>query len=200
VTDAVAFAHEPPQTTTVVVGAVAALGCGVLAARPAVLASAGQPELVLAVVFAGLLLAGALLPLPTPPSPVTQAPVTQSPRITAVTIAIGVGAFGAGRVLVGGRAPAHLTFAVVVANTLAAVAEEAWFRRLCFGLLAPAGSVVAVAGSAMLFAAVHVSTYGFWILPLDLAAGVLLGWQRAVSGSWHASAVTHAIGNVIVLL
>ena len=52
----------------------------------------------------------------------------------------------------------------------------------------------------MLFASVHVSTYGFWILPLDLAAGALLGWQRAVSGSWGASAVTHAIGNVLVLL
>ena len=89
---------------------------------------------------------------------------------------------------------------VLLANTLAAVAEEVWFRRLCYGLLAPAGPVVAIAGSTLLFAAVHVSTYGFWILPLDLAAGALFGWQREVTGSWAASAATHAIANLLVVL
>jgi hypothetical protein len=189
-----------PSTTTttptiVLVGVVAALGCGVLAARPALLASAAQPATALAAVFAALLTVGALAPLPA-----SSSAMTPSPRVTAVTIAVGVVAFGVARLLVGGRAPVRLTFPVVIANTLAALAEEAWFRRLCFGLLAPAGSVIAVIGSAALFASVHVATYGFWVLPLDLAAGALLGWQRAVSGSWGAAAVTHAIGNVLVLL
>jgi hypothetical protein len=195
VTHAVASTQEPTPTITVLVGALAALGCGLLAARPAVLASAREPAVALALVFAGLLIAGALVPLPT-----TSSPITRSPRVTVTTIVIGVGAFGAARLLAGGNAPVRLTAPVVVANTLAAVAEEAWFRRLCFGLLAPAGSVVAVGGSTVLFASVHVATYGFWILPLDLAAGALLGWQRAVSGSWCAAAVTHAIGNLFVLL
>jgi hypothetical protein len=185
-----------PIGALAVVAAIAALGCGLLAARPAILASAGQPATALAVVFAALLILGALLPLPLP---AVASAVKPSPHVLAVTAA-GVVAFGAARLLVGGQAPLRLTFPVVVANTLAAVAEEAWFRRLCFGLLAPAGSVIAVAGSAALFASVHVATYGFWILPLDLAAGVLLGWQRAVTGSWGASAVTHAIANVFVLL
>ncbi len=194
-TVAVASSHEPTPTTTLLVGAAAALGCGLLAARPALLASAGQPATALAIVFSVLLIAGALVPLPGAASTITA-----SPRITAMTIALGVAAFGAARLLAGGHAPARFTLQVVLANTLAAVAEEAWFRRLCFGLLAPAGPVIAIAGSAVLFASVHVATYGFWILPLDLAAGALLGWQRAVSGSWGASAVTHAIGNVLVLL
>ena len=83
---------------------------------------------------------------------------------------------------------------------MAAVAEEVWFRRLCFGLLAPAGPVVAVIGSSVLFALVHVSIYGLWILPLDLAAGAVLGWQRAVTGSWTTSAVTHMVANLLVLV
>jgi membrane protease YdiL (CAAX protease family) len=93
-----------------------------------------------------------------------------------------------------------VTVTVVLANLLAAVAEEVWFRRLCYGLLAPAGPVVAVAGSSVLFALVHVSIYGFWILPLDLAAGAVLGWQRAVTGSCVSPAVTHMVANLLVLL
>ena len=89
---------------------------------------------------------------------------------------------------------------VVLANALAAVAEEAWFRRVCFGLLAPAGPVVAIAGSTVLFAAVHVAIYGFWVVPVDLAAGALLGWQRAVTGSWTVPAATHVIANLLVIL
>jgi membrane protease YdiL (CAAX protease family) len=196
VIDATVAPQKLTLTTAVLTGSLAAVGCGILAARPAVVAAVREPAIALAVVFAVMLIVGALAPLPTIASP----PISRSPRVIATTVAVGIAAFSAARVLVGGHAPARLTLPVVLANTLAAIAEEAWFRRLCFGLLAPAGSVIAVAGSAALFAAVHVSTYGFWILPLDLAAGVLLGWQRSVTGSWGASAVTHAIGNVVVLL
>ncbi len=173
---------------------VAATGCGVLAARPALLAGAERPVTVLVALFVVLLVVGALFPLPLADVP------GRAGRAFRPTLALGVFAFAAGRVLVGGHAPARLAVPVVLANALAAVAEEAWFRRLCFGLLAPAGSGIAILGSTVLFALVHVSIYGFWILPLDLAAGALFGWQRAVTGSWAAPAVTHVVANVLVLL
>ena len=195
-TAAVAAPHRPTPTTTVLVGVVAALGCGLLAARPALLASARQPAVALAVVFAVLLIVGALVPLPVAPPAITRSTARHRHHDCRgrrrLRAPLGCSSADAPR-------PASPS-PCVAANILAAVAEEAWFRRVCFGLLAPAGSIIAVAGSTTLFALVHVSTYGFWILPLDLAAGALLGWQRAVSGSWGASAVTHAIGNVLVLL
>ncbi len=112
--------------------------------------------------FVAVLAAGALLPLP-------AAPAGSTARVgawtTAQVVLVGVVAFGAGRWLVGGHPPATATAFLIVTNTLAAVAEEAWFRRLCFGLLAPAGAGFAVVGSTVLFAAVHVSIYGYWVLP-----------------------------------
>jgi membrane protease YdiL (CAAX protease family) len=59
---------------------------------------------------------------------------------------------------------------------------------------------VAVVGSAVLFAVVHLSIYGPWSLPVDVAAGLLLSWQRLASGSWHVPAVTHALANVLVVI
>jgi membrane protease YdiL (CAAX protease family) len=115
-------------------------------------------------------------------------------------VALGVGAFAVGRLVVGGPAPAPATAGWVLANVFAAVAEEAWFRRLCFGALRPGGTGYAVVASAGLFAVVHVGQYGLWVLPLDLAAGLLLGWQRAATGRWWPSAVTHAAANVLMIL
>jgi membrane protease YdiL (CAAX protease family) len=54
--------------------------------------------------------------------------------------------------------------------------------------------------TAVLFAAVHLPLYGAGALPLNLAAGVLLGWQRWATGSWTAPAATHAIANLLVHL
>jgi membrane protease YdiL (CAAX protease family) len=102
-------------------------------------------------------------------------------------------------VLVGGPPPASFTLAVLAANVLAAVAEAAWFRRYCYGVFEHAGPVFAVGASAVLFALVHVAIYGWWVVPLDLAAGVVLGWQRAATGSWTVPAITHACANVLVL-
>jgi membrane protease YdiL (CAAX protease family) len=177
-----------------VAAGIAAVGCGLLAARPALVDATTRPVMVLALLFVGLLLVGAFLPLAgTVPHP--------RPRLgSTAAVAVGVAAFLAGRVLIGGHPPTRATIGLVAANTLAAVAEEAWFRRLCFGLLTPAGPAYAVLGSALLFALVHVSTYGLWVLPLDLAAGLVLGWQRAATGSWRASAITHVIANLLVVL
>ncbi len=120
--------------------------------------------------------------------------------MTVQAVLVGVIAFGAGRWLVGGHAPTTATTFLILTNTLAAVAEEAWFRRLCFGLLAPAGTGFAIVGSTILFAAVHVSIYGYWVVPLDLAAGGLLAWQRSVTGSWAAPAITHVVANLLIAL
>jgi hypothetical protein len=175
--------------------AAATVGCAALAARPALIAATDYPFNVLVVLFVVLLIVGAVLPLPLV-SP--QAGVGM--RSVSFALVIGIVAFGSGRLLVSGHGPARPTVAVVLANLLAAVAEEVWFRRLCYGLLVPAGTAVAVAGSAALFALVHVSIYGFWILPLDLAAGALLGWQRAATGSCVTPAITHMVANLFVLL
>ena len=51
-----------------------------------------------------------------------------------------------------------------------------------------------------MFAVVHLTTYGAWVLPVDLAAGLLFAWQRRATGSWTASAVTHGAANVLVVL
>jgi hypothetical protein len=184
-----------PARTFAPVAALAAIGCGVLAARPALLASSAQPTIALACVFGVLLVVGLSVPLP--PTPLAPA---RTRRTFVFATGLGVFAFAVGRAFVGGHAPTSATLLALAANTLAAVAEEVWFRRLCYGLLAPAGPGFAIAVTSVLFATVHVSTYGFAILPLDLAAGVLLGWQRAVTGSWTAPAVTHVLANVFILL
>lgn len=173
----------------------AALGCGALAARPALLAGTRHPFDLLLLLFGALLVVGVALPVP-----LLAAQLSDGRRRVPFALLIGTVAFGLGRLFVSGHAPAHLTTSVVLANLFAAVAEEVWFRRVCYGLLAPAGPAIAVAGSAILFALVHVSIYGFWILPLDLAAGALLGWQRAVTGSCATPVVTHMVANLLVLL
>lgn len=104
------------------------------------------------------------------------------------------------RLVGGGRAPLPFTAYVVATNTLAAVAEEAFFRRLAYGVLSRWGTGVAVGGSALAFAVVHVTTYGVRVLPLDLAAGLLLSWQRAASGTWRVPALTHVLANLLAVI
>jgi membrane protease YdiL (CAAX protease family) len=60
--------------------------------------------------------------------------------------------------------------------------------------------VLAGLGSAALFAIAHVTVYGWWVLPLDLAAGLVLAWQRWASGSWAVPAVTHVVANLLVVI
>ena len=85
-------------------------------------------------------------------------------------------------------------------SLLAAVAEEALFRRLAYARLERFGAAVAVAGSALLFGLVHVPAYGLAALPVDVGAGLLFGWQRWASGTWTVPAATHAFANALVVL
>ena len=171
----------------------AAAGCAALTARPLLLGIAGAgPAPVLVALFLALLTVSVVWP---------GTGHTQAGARSVPVLALGVGAFAVGRVLTAGSPPPVTATAFVLGlNTLAAVAEEAFFRRLVYGALLAGGPVLAVGGSAVLFAAVHVSVYGAWVLPLDLAAGLLLGWQRHVTGSWIVPAATHSVANLLVVL
>lgn len=117
-------------------------------------------------------------------------------RRWAAVVALGVGAFVV--VPVGaGPPPEPARLAAAVAGVVAAVAEEAFFRRFVYGRLARFGDALAVAVSAVAFALVHVPVHGWRVVPIDLAAGVLFGWQRWTTGGWSAPAVTHAAANLI---
>jgi membrane protease YdiL (CAAX protease family) len=172
---------------------VIAAGCALLAARPLFGRWASDPTAQLVVLFVALLLVGAMWPVAAPR-------VALARRRVLVPLAVGIVAFALGRVLGGGHAPAAIASRVLALNTLAAVAEEAFFRRLVYARLLVGGEIAAIVGSAVLFAAVHVSVYGLWVLPIDLAAGLLLGWQRHASGSWVAPAATHVFANILVVI
>jgi membrane protease YdiL (CAAX protease family) len=81
----------------------------------------------------------------------------------------------------------------------AAVAEEALFRRVLYDRLFRFGVVVAVVGSAGVFALVHLPAYGLAAMPVDLGAALLLSWQRYASGRWTVPAVTHAVANLLAV-
>jgi membrane protease YdiL (CAAX protease family) len=158
-------------------------------------ASTTAPVVMLLGLFAAVLLAGLLWPA-TASWDVRVVDV----RMRMAVLLVGVVAFAIGRVLGGGHAPHPLLFRLVLLNSFAAVAEEAFFRRFVFNLLRPNGAALAIAGSAALFAIVHVTVYGAWVLPIDLAAGMVLGWQRWAADSWHVSAVTHVLANLLVVI
>jgi len=179
-------------------------GCAALTARPLLLAAGGHPVAVLAGLFAVLLAVSVAWPAAAagamPPSAAGTAPPTSAVVPAAGVLALGVAAFALGRLLSSGAArPVAMGLALAL-NTLAAVAEEAFFRRLVYGTLLRGGAPAAVVGSAVAFAAVHVTVYGPWVLPLDLAAGLVLGWQRWASGSWRVPALTHVVANLLVVL
>ncbi|MFN2595212.1 MAG: lysostaphin resistance A-like protein [Actinomycetota bacterium] len=98
-------------------------------------------------------------------------------------------------------APARtLDATAIVLGVAAAVSEEALFRGLLFQRLERYGAAAAIVLSAVIFAVIHVPLYGTAALWVDLAAGLLLGWQRWASGGWGASAATHSLANVLAVL
>ena len=96
--------------------------------------------------------------------------------------------------------PAPGGWLVAATASVAAVAEELFFRRLVYGWLARWSAAAAVVGSAVLFAAVHMPVHGPRVLPIDAAAGLVFGWQRWASGNWTAPAVTHVLANLLALV
>ena len=117
-----------------------------------------------------------------------------------VGLLLGMAAVTAAAWLAGPSVAAPWGAAALPLSILAAVAEEALFRRVAYARLTRFGPLVAVAGSAMLFGLVHVPGYGLAALPVDVGAGLLFGWQRWSSGTWTVPAATHAFANAVVVL
>jgi Type II CAAX prenyl endopeptidase Rce1-like len=102
--------------------------------------------------------------------------------------------------VVGPWPPLRLGWMGAPVGALAAVAEEALFRRLAYARLLRFGAGVAVLGTALAFALLHVPFYGIEVLPVDLGAGLLLSWQRWASGTWTVPAATHAAAELLAVL
>ena len=118
-------------------------------------------------------------------------------------VALGAAAVAAATIastLPGPALPTRSSATALLLVAGAAVAEEAFFRRLLYGRLLRWGAGVAVVGSAVAFGFMHVPLYGTPALPVDLGAGLFLSWQRWASGGWAAPAATHALANVLVVL
>jgi len=117
-----------------------------------------------------------------------------------LVVGIGLGAIVGAAFLAGPRPPAPTGPDALVLNSLAAVSEEAFFRRFLYGRLARYGAGVAIGVSALAFGLVHVPAYGLPALPVGLGAGLLLSWQRWASGTWLAPAATHLAANLLVVI
>jgi membrane protease YdiL (CAAX protease family) len=114
--------------------------------------------------------------------------------------ATGVAAIALAAWLVGPGFPVPHGPEVLLLNSLAAVSEELFFRRLVYGGLVRFGAAIAIFGSALLFATLHVPIYGPAVFWVDLGAGLLLSWQRWASGGWGAPATTHVVANLVAVL
>lgn len=154
--------------------AIAAAGCLFLLARPWLVAGHSDPTPLLVLLFVALGVAGWRWPLPArAASPV---PAATTVATVAAVLALGLAAFAAGRLIAGDlspfglRSPVPLLARSAVLSGLAAVAEEAFFRRLVYGLAEPWGVGVAVVASAAAFAAVHVDPATLGPLPLGFRA------------------------------
>jgi len=80
---------------------------------------------------------------------------------------------------------------------LVAVAEEIALRGVLFGALLEAGGApLTVTLTSIVFGVMHVPLYGWGALPLDIAAGVLLGGLRLLSGGVIAPAVAHVVADL----
>ena len=180
---------RPVDRTAPAAWILVAAGLAAMLLRPQLVTLTGSSRVVaLGAVCASLLVGCLLVPI---------APDRHQPGLSpwAGTM-IGLGAVGLAALVSGPVIRMPFAPWALPLSVLAAVAEEALFRRVAYGWLARWGVPVAIVGSAVLFAAVHVPLYGTAVLPVDLGAGLLLGWQRWATGTWTVPAVTHAAANV----
>jgi uncharacterized protein len=178
-------AGETWATTLVMV-----VGLAVLVARPFADAATGTRTALFAASYLTIGLASIAVPL-------EREPARLAPGLA---LLLGFGAVVVAAMVSGSPVPLPWSAAALPLSLLAAVAEEALFRRLAYARLERFGAVVAVVGSALLFGMVHVPAYGLAALPVDVGAGLLFGWQRWASGTWTFPAATHAFANALVVL
>ena len=169
----------------------AAAGCALLLLRPTIPTANARP-----VLLAGIYLVLALGSL----GAVVAGPSSERVVHPALALGVGIAAVIAAASASGTPIPGPRSEWAIPLGVAAAVAEEAFFRRFLYGHLVRYGAAVAVIGSALAFAAVHVPVYGLVALPVDLGAGLLFGWPRWASGSWAVPAATHAAANVLAVL
>lgn len=97
-----------------------------------------------------------------------------------------------------GETPLALVAALVPVSIVAPLVEEAFFRGFLFtGLRQQWGSAVAMAGSAIVFAVVHLNPLAF---PVLLGLGVILAWLFHRSGSLWPGIALHATINTVTLV
>ena len=179
-------AQRSARATVVIVAA----GSVVLFARPFVGAAPDARVLLFATAY--VVLAAASLAMPV---------ANERPRVAySFVLATGVASIVFASTVAGPSVPTPHASLALPLSLLAAVAEEALFRRVAYARLARFGALVAVAGSAILFGMVHLPAYGVAALPVDLGAGVLFGWQRWASGTWLVPAGTHAFANAVAIM
>ncbi|MGB8650952.1 MAG: CPBP family intramembrane glutamic endopeptidase [Mycobacteriales bacterium] len=79
-----------------------------------------------------------------------------------------------------------------------ATAEEVYLRGTLYDAVEQlAGARAAIGVGAVCFALLHVPLYGWHVLPLDLAVGVVLGGLRQAAGTPSAPAVTHVGADLV---
>jgi membrane protease YdiL (CAAX protease family) len=170
--------------------AVAAGGAALLLSRPFL---SGTPSAGFALAAGYVVLAAASL---------AASPGDERPR-TATTAVLGLGlaAVLAATWMTAPPPPVPTGGAgAILLTSLAAVSEEAFFRRFLYGRMLRYGAGVAVAGSALAFALVHLPAYGWPALPIDLGAGLLFSWQRWASGRWSVPAATHVVADLLAVM
>jgi membrane protease YdiL (CAAX protease family) len=186
-------APAPRPTAPWAATAVVAGGLAFLVARVAV---GGLPYAAPLLAVGYLALAGAALGVG---ERWTDRGATRGPLGWKMPLVLGLGGVVGAGIVAGPVADRRVGGVAVGLALLAAVAEEALFRRVLYDRLLRFGVVVAVAGSAVLFALVHLPAYGLAAMPVDLGAALLLGWQRYASGRWTVPAVTHAVANLLAV-
>ncbi len=183
----VAAIREPGR----LVGLPVLAGAGLLLLRLWILQTPDATRIaLLSAVFAAILVASLLVP-------VARDVARLNPT---VVLAVGLLGVGLAAAVSGRPAAAPLGAAALPLSLFAALAEEALFRRAAYGWLDRYGAAIAIGGSALLFAAIHVPLYGAAAFPVDLGAGLLLSWQRWANGTWTVPAATHAAANLLAVI
>jgi membrane protease YdiL (CAAX protease family) len=158
---------------------------GAVVVRAALAGPAGAASVRAAVVFAVVLTAVAVA---------CRVRAALSPRAIGIGVAVAAVLVVPALLHLGVRASLPVTTFPrwAVLTTFVAGAEEAFLRGALFDAVQRrSGPHAAVVVAAVAFAALHVPLYGWHVVPLDLAVGLMLGATRLVAGTWTAPAVAH---------
>jgi membrane protease YdiL (CAAX protease family) len=184
-----------PRDTAATVGRIMLI-VGALVAAMSIRVVLGSTSSLSGLVFAVLVGGTAVVAgwRPAAPRPIAIATgVAGTLPLCAVPLALRLG----GHAFVLGPLPLALLPGWAVLILLISVAEEALLRGALFDVMTLlAGEVAAVAVAAMTFAVLHVPMYGWWAVPIDLAAGVWLGGLRLATRGVAAPSTAHALADL----